>query len=167
MAKPFSLPEAPHNLHRHDADQLHLTPVSSLDPFCWWVETRLLLSKAFDRRYHPCDRLRSQLQHRWESYPRIPELPEPIEQPGRTCQRGFGDYLRPAASMHLQLTSQGDQILVMSSSASSAPEGNRCPLTPPLDSQNFDLSFVASLWVWIPRWHLCRSANSRSFCRRH
>ena len=61
--------------------------------------------------------------------------------PTYPSQRGSGDYLRPVASMHLQVTSQGQAILVTSSSAS---EVIRRPMTPP-----FDVRLVASLWVWV------------------
>jgi hypothetical protein len=86
-----------------------------------------------------------------------------------TCQRCFGDYLRPAASMHLHVTSQTQAILVTSSLAS---EVIRLPMAHPFDYWNFHLRLVASRlalrfqiaswWEWVPRCNLCRSARSRS-----
>ena len=61
-------------------------------------------------------------------------------------ERGSGDYLRLAASMHLPVTSQGQPILVTSSSAAEDPEVGHRPMTPP-----FDVWLVTSLWVWVPR----------------
>jgi hypothetical protein len=74
-------------------------------------------------------------------------------------QRSSGNCLRPAASMHLQLMSQGQPILVSSSSAS---EVIRRPMTPP-----FDVRLVAFLWGCVPRGQLCRSARSRSLRLQH
>jgi hypothetical protein len=46
--------------------------------------------------------------------------------------------------MHLQVTSQGQPILVTSSLASEAPKVDRRPMTPP-----FDVRLAVSLWVWV------------------
>ena len=65
--------------------------------------------------------------------------------PTYPTQRGFGDYLRPTASMHGQVPSQGQPILVTSLSfASEAPEVDRRPITPA-----FEVRVIASLWVWV------------------
>jgi len=50
--------------------------------------------------------------------------------------------------MHLQVTSQGQPILVTSLSlASEAAEQDRRPTTPP-----FDVRLVTSQWVWVWVW---------------
>jgi len=157
LAKPFSLPEAPRNLQKLEADQLHLTLGSSPYPSSRRAETRLVLSNSFDRRCHPHYRRRSKLQRRWESYPRIPHLREPIVQtlPMYPAQRSFGDYLRPAASMHLEVTSEGQRIVVTSPLASEDPEVNFHPMAPPFDGRNIHLQLaarfqIASWWVSVP-----------------
>jgi len=72
--------------------------------------------------------------------------------PTYPSQRGSGDYLQLAASMHLQVTSQGQPILVISLSvASEAPEVNRRPMAPPFDVRNFHLWLAAARWDWDPR----------------
>ena len=63
-----------------------------------------------------------------------------------TWQRVFGDYLWPAASMPLQVMSQGQPILMTTSSASEAPEVIRRPITP-----LFDIQLVLSQWVRVAR----------------
>lgn len=59
--------------------------------------------------------------------------------------------------MCLQVMSQRKPILMTASLASEAPEVD-CRAVTPL----FDLRLVASLWVWVPRRRLCRTARSRS-----
>ena len=58
-------------------------------------------------------------------------------------QRSFGDYLRPAASIHLHVTSQGQPILVTSSLALEDPEVNRGLMAAPLVVRNFHLRLAA------------------------
>ena len=78
-----------------------------------------------------------------------------------SSQRGFSDYLQPAASMHIQVTSQGQPILVTSSLTLEDPEVNHRPMVPPFDLWNFHLGLAAcrltvrfqigSGWVWVQR----------------
>jgi len=160
LAKPFSHPKAPQNLQWLDADQLDLTVLPSPYPICQQAGTRLLLCNTLDRRCHPHNRWRLQLQRRWDYYNRIPNLREPIVRtlPTYPFQHGSGDYLWLAASRHLHVTSQGQLILVASSLASEPPEVEHRATTP-----LFDVWLVVTVWgwVWVPRWHLCRSAFSR------
>ena len=73
------------------------------------------------------------------SHIRIYSLTEPIVQtfPTYPSVRSSGDYLPPATSMHLQVTSQDLAILLTSSSAS---EVSRRPMNP-----QFDVLLVPSL----------------------
>jgi hypothetical protein len=67
-------------------------------------------------------------------------------------QRGFGNYLQPAASTHIQVTSQGQPVVVTSSSASKKPEVIWRPMTPSFDirlvaSQGFGFGFLNDISV--------------------
>ena len=69
-----------------------------------------------------------------------------------TCQRCFGDFLQPADSMHLQVITHGQPILVTSSLAS---EVIPHPLASPFGVQIFHLQLavtfqIPSSWVWVP-----------------
>jgi hypothetical protein len=59
-------------------------------------------------------------------------------------QRGIGDCLWLEASMHLEVTSQGQQILVTSFLAWEDPEDNRHRMATLFDIRNFHLRFGVS-----------------------
>jgi len=165
------LPTSQHLMPRPYRTKLsrhHLGALPASSPFCNTIPSTPPESSFLIPKY-----LRTFLRRdRWESYPRIPHLREPIVQtpPTYPFQRGFGDFLRPVASMHPQVTTEGQPILMTSLFlASEDPEVNRRPVAHPFHVPNFHLRLVASLWVWVwvRRWHLCRSARSRSLCLQH
>jgi len=141
--------------------------MSMLYPISQRVETRWLLCMTFSYWCNPHDHQRSLLQCRWKSYPRNPHLRKPILETRPTLQHGFDNYLRPAASMHLQVTSQCQPIFVTAYLASEHPAAKGQAMAPSLDvwlvASRLVVRFQIASWlVWVLLWHLCRSACSKS-----
>jgi len=69
----------------------------------------------------------------------------------------FQPYFWPAASMQLQVMSQGQSNLVTSTFSSESPEVICCLICSP-----FNVQLVASLWGSVFRVHFCKSTSAKS-----